>query len=201
MKNLKQTVIKIASASLPTTHGVFNTVIYKSTRDELEHVVLVRGSNFKKPVLVRIHSQCLTGDVFSSLKCDCKDQLTTSLIRIGKAKSGVLIYLNQEGRGIGLGNKIKAYALQEKGVDTVNANNALGLHSDARSYQVAADILKDLKIKTINLLTNNPDKIDQLTQYGITVNKRIPLEVAPNQKNKSYLKTKKDKLGHKLNLV
>lgn len=195
------TVKKMASALLPTTYGIFKIVIYKSVKNGVEHVVLFKGKDIKGPILTRIHSRCLTGDVFSSLRCDCKDQLKKSLIKIGKAKNGVLIYLNQEGRGIGLTNKIKAYALQEKGLDTVDANNALGLPSDARDYLVAADILKDLGIETINLLTNNPDKIDQLAQYGIIINKRIPLEVNPNKKNKSYLKTKKDKLGHKLSLV
>lgn len=194
-------VLRVSAAMLPTVYGSFKIIIYKSPQDQIEHVVLVKGTDFKKTSLVRIHSRCLTGDVFSSLRCDCKDQLKKSLIKISKAKNGVLIYLNQEGRGIGLTNKIKAYSLQEKGLDTVDANNALGLPSDARDYMVAVDILKDLGIETINLLTNNPDKIDQLAQYGIIVNKRIPLEVNPNKKNKSYLKTKKDKLGHKLSLV
>lgn len=195
------TIKKMTSAVLPTTYSIFKIVIYKSVKNGVEHVVLLKGKDFKGPILTRIHSRCLTGDVFSSLRCDCREQLITSLTKISQAKNGVLIYLNQEGRGIGLTNKIKAYSLQENGLDTVEANNALGLPSDARDYLVAADILKDLGIETINLLTNNPDKIDQLAQYGIIVSKRIPLEVNPNKKNKNYLKTKKDKLGHKLSLV
>ncbi len=187
-------------ASLPTQYGIFKIKVYKA-KDGLEHVALIKGDDFEKEVLVRVHSRCLTGDVFSSLKCDCKDQLVTSLTEISKVKNGILIYLNQEGRGIGLTNKIKAYALQEKGMDTVDANNALGLPPDARDYQVAAKILKDLNIKTINLLTNNQSKIDQLTRYGITIKKRIPLEIAPRSASLSYLKTKKYRMGHKLKLV
>lgn len=200
MKYSKRTVIKIASANLPTNYGVFKAIVYKGINDGLEHAVLVKGK-LKGPILVRIHSQCLTGDVFSSLKCDCQDQLSISLVKIGRAKSGVLIYLNQEGRGIGLANKIKAYSLQDKGYDTVEANHALGFPADARQYKIAADILKDLDTHKINLLTNNPDKVTQLASHGITVKRCIPLEVTPNKINKSYLKTKKNKLGHKLNLV
>lgn len=192
---------KTAEAALPTKYGLFKIFVYKSQKDNLEHVALIKGQNFLKPVLTRLHSSCLTGDIFSSLRCDCNRQLQKSLEKIGKAKNGILIYLNQEGRGIGLINKIKAYALQEKGLDTIDANNALGLPSDARDYKVAAEILKDLNIKTINLLTNNPAKIDQLSKYGIVVNKRIPLEVTPNNVNQQYLKTKKIKLGHKLKQV
>lgn len=199
--NSGQAVIKIASAKLPTSYGIFRIIIYKSIKDNLEQVVLLKGESFKKPTLVRIHSQCLTGDVFSSLRCDCSEQLHKSLIKINKAKSGVLIYLNQEGRGIGLANKIKAYALQEKGLDTVEANKHLGLAADLRDYQVASEILKDLKIYKIVLLTNNPDKVSQLTSLGITVTRCAPLEVTPNKTNKGYLRTKKDKLGHKLTLV
>lgn len=193
--------MKVASATLPTKYGIFKIIIFKSKKDNLEHVALVKGENFKNKVLVRIHSLCLTGDVFSSLRCDCQEQLQQSLIKIGKTKNGVLIYLNQEGRGIGLINKIRAYSLQEKGLDTVDANNTLGLPPDARDYLMAANILKDLNIKNINLLTNNPDKIDQLTRYGIIIKKRIPLEINPNNHSQSYLETKKNKLGHKLRLV
>lgn len=192
---------KTTAATLPTKFGLFQIIVFKSKADNLEHVALVKRENFNQPVLVRIHSCCLTGDVFSSLRCDCHEQLQKSLQKIGQAENGVLIYLNQEGRGIGLVNKIKAYSLQEKGLDTVDANNTLGLPSDSRNYSAAAKILKDLNIKTINLLTNNPDKINQLTQYGITVKQRISLEINPNPNNQTYLKTKKNKLGHKLNLV
>lgn len=196
-----KTISQVANANLPTSYGLFQIFVFKSKKDNLEHVALVKGADFNHPVLTRIHSSCLTGDTFSSLRCDCQKQLQKSLQKIGKAKKGVLVYLNQEGRGIGLVNKIKAYALQEKGMDTIDANNALGLPSDARDYKVAADILKDLKIKTVNLLTNNPDKINQLTRHGIIINKRIPLEVTPKNTNKNYLKTKKYKFGHKLRLV
>lgn len=194
-------VLKMSDAILPTSYGVFKIAIYKSTKDNTEHAVLLKEKDFKNPVLVRVHSRCLTGDIFSSLRCDCREQLAASLTKICRSKNGVFIYLNQEGRGIGLTNKIKAYSLQEKGLDTVDANNVLGFPSDARDYLIAADILKDLNIKTINLLTNNPDKIAQLTRYGITVNKRIPLEINPNHNNIRYLRTKKNKLGHKLNRV
>lgn len=201
MNDFKQTIIKIASAKLPTTFGLFTIIIYKSLEDGLEHVVLLKGSKTEEPTLARIHSECLTGEVFTSLRCDCRDQLIKSLTEIGEAKSGILIYLNQEGRGIGLANKIKAYALQEKGYDTVTANEQLGFAADPRSYEVAAQILKDLNICKISLLTNNPDKINQLENFGITVNKIIPLEIAPNPTDIGYLKTKKNKMGHKLKLV
>ncbi|MBI2196354.1 GTP cyclohydrolase II [Candidatus Daviesbacteria bacterium] len=195
------TLKRFSSATLPTTYGVFKIIIYRSPEDGLEHTVLIKGQNLTGPVLVRIHSQCLTGESFSSHRCDCQDQLIKSLTKISKTKVGVLIYLSQEGRGIGLGNKIKAYALQEKGLDTVEANEQLGFAADSRSYKVAAQILKDLKIKQINLLTNNPDKTNQLKNFGIKVNRVIPLEITSNPINISYLKTKKNKMGHKLKLV
>lgn len=198
---MKSLIKKIASARLPTVYGNFQIIVYKSSKDKLEHVALVKERHLRKPTLVRIHSQCLTGDTFFSLRCDCGDQLHQSMKMISKSGSGIVIYLNQEGRGIGLTNKIKAYQLQDKGLDTVEANHALGFGADNRQYKIAADILKDLEIYKINLLTNNPDKAAQLTSYGITVEKCIPIEVAPNKINKSYLKTKKDKLGHKLTLV
>ena len=205
---MKQDIIKIVSAKLPTKFGIFEIIVYKGIKDGLEHAVLLRSKKFtsfkenkyKNPTLVRIHSQCLTGDTFSSLKCDCGEQLMISLKRIGKM-GGVLIYLNQEGRGIGFTNKIKAYALQDKGLDTIEANKKLGFAPDLREYKVAAQILKDLGIHQIVLLTNNPDKTSQLMRFGITITKCIPLEVAPNKINKSYLKAKKDKLGHNLKLV
>lgn len=194
-------ISRVASAALPTIYGIFQIIVYKSKKDNLEHVTLLYGNKFKEPVLVRIHSECLTGEVFGSLKCDCKDQLNASFKKISKAKSGVLIYLNQEGRGIGLTNKIKAYTLQEKGLDTVQANEQLGFAADLRSYKVAAQILLDLRICKIQLLTNNPDKIYQLEKFGVTVEKCIPLEITPSQEDLNYLKTKKYKMGHKLKLV
>lgn len=193
-------VIKTARAKLPTKYGLFNITIYKSLNDNREHAVLTLGE-LKEPVLTRIHSQCLTGDTFSSLRCDCGEQLKNSMQLIGKNGSGVILYLNQEGRGIGLTNKIKAYVLQDSGFDTVQANEALGFPSDARSYKVAVDILKDLGISNINLLTNNPDKKDQLAKFGINVTKRISLEIKPNNSDLKYLKIKKHKMRHDLKLV
>lgn len=192
--------MKVAQALLPTEYGTFKVLVYKS-QDGLEHTVLLRRSKSNIPFLVRVHSSCLTGDIFSSLKCDCRDQLVMSLKKIGKVKNGALIYLNQEGRGIGLTNKIKAYALQDQGFDTIQSNKKLGLKIDLRDYEVAALILKDLKINRIILLTNNPDKISQLNKHGIKVIKSERVESPPNKINKNYLKIKKDQLGHKLSLV
>lgn len=191
---------KTAQAALPTKYGTFTIIVYK-THDGCEHVVLTKPGNKKQPLLVRIHSQCLTGDTFLSLKCDCREQLHESMKMIQAKGSGLIIYLNQEGRGIGLTNKIKAYRLQEKGLDTVEANEALGFAPDARDYKIAAAILRDLDIGKIILLTNNPGKINQLNEYDITVVKRTPLQVKPNDINKSYLLTKKRKLGHKLKFM
>ena len=196
----KTKVEKTAEASLPTKYGKFEIMVFKSNLDKRNQVVLVNGKIKKTPVLVRLHSKCLTGDVFSSLRCDCRKQLELGLEKIAK-NGGVLIYLNQEGRNIGLENKIKAYALQEAGDDTVEANLDLGLPIDAREYVVAALILKYLKIKQIKLLTNNNDKIDKLEKEGIKVVKRISLETKPNKYNKFYLETKKIKMGHRLKKV
>lgn len=196
----KSEVVRVASSKLSTSYGTFRMLVYKSALDGLEQVVLLMGQPIP-PVLTRIHSQCLSGDTLFSLRCDCGGQLKASLRVIGKAGQGVILYLNQEGRGIGLINKIKAYALQDQGYDTVEANHALDLPSDARKYKIAADILKDLQIHKINLLTNNPDKVNQLTEQGITVVKTTPLELKPNKINYNYLKTKKMKLSHRLSLV
>lgn len=193
-------VIKVASSKLPTKYGLFEIIIYHSISDDKEHAVLKMG-NIKTGALVRVHSQCLTGDSFASLRCDCGDQLHQSMKMVGKNGSGIIIYLNQEGRGIGLTNKIKAYELQDKGMDTVQANQALGFASDLRNFKVAADILKYLGITSINLLTNNPDKKGQLSEFGIKILKRIPLEIKPNKINLKYLKTKKQKLNHQLKFV
>ncbi|HSW48323.1 MAG TPA: GTP cyclohydrolase II [Candidatus Saccharimonadales bacterium] len=190
----------VAKAFLPTKYGNFEIYVYKSGADNCEHAVLTIGDLSRSPVLTRIHSKCLTGDTFSSLKCDCQDQLHKSMAMIGKKGRGIIIYLNQEGRGIGLENKIKAYALQEEGLDTVDAQNALGLPVDARDYKIAADILMDLKVKEINLLTNNPDKVKQLNNYGIKIVERISLDVGSNKIDKDYLLTKKNKLGHILKI-
>lgn len=193
-------VVKTAYSKLSTKYGLFKIIIYKSLNDNREHAVLTLGK-ITKPILTRIHSQCLTGDTFFSLRCDCGSQLKRSMQIIGKKGNGIVLYLNQEGRGIGLSNKIKAYALQDQGYDTVEANEALGFPSDARSYEIAADILKDLKAEDINLLTNNPDKKDQLARFGINVVKRIALEIKPNNTDRNYLKIKKQKMRHKLKLV
>jgi 3,4-dihydroxy 2-butanone 4-phosphate synthase/GTP cyclohydrolase II len=196
-------IFKTASSTLLTKFGLFNLSVYKSIIDSREHVALfkgIKGKRIKSPILTRIHCQCLTGETFSSLKCDCQQQLEKSLKLLGKRKQGVFIYLNQEGRGIGLTNKIKSYSLQENGLDTVEANEALGLPADARDYQVAAEILKDLGISKIELLTNNPGKIKQLENFGIEVTRRIPLECV-SKTTKIYLQVKKSKLGHLLKSI
>ena len=193
-------VTRTAESKLRTAYGVFTIAVYESFADRREHMALFLGT-LKKSPLVRIHSQCVTGDAFSSLQCDCGGQLAESMRLLQKAKGGVLLYLDQEGRGIGLANKIKAYALQEKGYDTVDANHALGLPTDARDYKVAADILKDLGVMSVRLLTNNPEKEKQLARHGIIIAARIPLERPPNKVNRAYLKTKKRKMGHQLRSV
>ncbi|MBI3366381.1 GTP cyclohydrolase II [Candidatus Roizmanbacteria bacterium] len=196
----KPEVIKLATSRLPTRYGTFQISVYKSLIDNREHIVLLMGEP-EQPLLTRIHSQCFTGDTLLSLRCDCRQQLHQSMKLISKAPSGVILYLNQEGRGIGLVNKIKAYSLQDRGSDTVEANHALGLSVDARNYQVAADMLKDLGIEKVRLLTNNPDKEKQLASFGISITERIPIEIQPNGANVKYLATKKHKLGHQLNMV
>lgn len=202
LPNLPHTseVINVATSTLPTIYGTFKMSVYKSIADNREHVVLLKG-NIKQPLLTRVHSQCLTGDTLLSLRCDCRQQLHQSLDLIDQAGSGAVLYLNQEGRGIGLVNKVKAYLLQDQGHDTVEANHALGFPADARDYEVAAQILKDLGIKKINLLTNNPDKEKQLAAFGIRINQCLSLESGPNGVNTEYLITKKNKLRHRLTMV
>lgn len=200
LKNLQQPdAILVAESKLPTSFGEFNIAIFKNIIDNTEHSVLSMG-NIGDEAVVRMHSMCLTGDTFGSQRCDCQKQLHDSMARIAENGSGILLYLNQEGRGIGLENKIKAYALQDKGYDTVEANCKLGLPIDARDYKVAADILKSMGIKKVSLLTNNPDKIDQLQKHGIIVSS-MSHETEPNSHNSNYLKVKKQKLGHKLSKV
>lgn len=193
-------IIKTATSILPTVYGNFQLVVYKSVIDNREHIALVKGE-IRDNTLLRIHSQCLTGDALLSLRCDCGEQLRQSIKLINKKGHGIILYLNQEGRGIGLTNKIKAYALQDKGHDTVEANESLGFPIDARQYKIAVDILKDLGISKINLLTNNPDKEKQLAKFGIEITQTIPLEIKPNKVNKQYLATKKQKLAHRLKFV
>lgn len=194
----KDKLIKLESdINFPTKLGSFHLYLFKSLVDNKEHVALVKGViDPEIPVLVRVHSECLTGDVFHSLRCDCHDQLHCALERIDNEGIGVLVYMRQEGRGIGLANKIKAYALQDLGRDTVEANEELGFKADLRDYGIGAQILIELGVKKMRLLTNNPKKIVGLKGYGLEVVERVPLEITPNDKNKNYLLAKRDKLGH-----
>ncbi len=191
-------VRRVAEAPLTTAAGGrMRAVVYVNTVDGKEHIALVKGRiGRNEPVLTRIHSQCLTGDVLGSQRCDCGDQLRTALERIDKTGKGVLLYMNQEGRGIGLANKIRAYELQDQGLDTVQANLELGFADDGRDYGIAAQMLRDLGVAKVRLLTNNPKKIDGLTRYGIEVAERQGLETQPHQGNIRYLRTKQQKLGH-----
>jgi len=187
----------VAMAELPTRFGNFHIVAFENNRDGKEHVAITKGDIIgASDVPVRLHSECLTGDALGSLRCDCRDQLETALKKIGKMEKGIVLYLRQEGRGIGLVNKIRAYSLQDEGLDTVEANLALGFRDDERDYAVAAHMLMSLKIESIHLMTNNPKKINQLVQYGINVNGRIPHIVEPNEYNRFYLETKAAKSGH-----
>jgi len=201
MRN-ERLVKRVAAAALPTEHGAFRICAFESQLDGLTHVALVRGEiGDGKDVLVRVHSKCLTGDVFHSARCDCGAQLDAAMSAVAAEGRGVLLYLNQEGRGIGLVNKIRAYELQDQGLDTVEANERLGFKADQRDYGIGAQILSDLGVKTMRLLTNNPRKFVGLQGYGLAVSEAVPLEIPANESTRKYLKTKKDKLGHKLSSV
>jgi len=187
----------VAMAELPTRFGDFHIVAFENNRDGKEHVAITKGDVIgTENVPVRMHSECLTGDAIGSLRCDCRDQLESALRKIGKMERGMVLYLRQEGRGIGLINKIRAYSLQDEGLDTVEANHALGFRDDERDYAVAAHMLMSLKIQSVQLMTNNPKKINQLEQYGIHVTGRIPHIMEPNEHNLFYLETKAAKSGH-----
>jgi len=193
---------RAATATVPTKYGgVFKVIVYENDVDDIQHVALLKGEIAPEDeVLVRVHSECLTGDVFGSERCDCGDQLHRAMQMIEEAGKGVIVYMHQEGRGIGLVNKIKAYNLQDQGLDTVEANIHLGFKEDLRDYGLGAQILADLGVKKMRLMTNNPKKIVGLNGYGLTITERVPIEIKPNDNNLRYLQTKKNKMGHILDL-
>lgn len=190
-------VRRVVSTTLPTRIGEFHVHLYRSETDEKEHIALVKGEiSAESPTLVRVHSECLTGDVFGSMRCDCNDQLIAAMQLVEKEGRGVVLYMRQEGRGIGLLNKLKAYKLQDEGMDTVEANEKLGFRPDLRDYGIGAQILRDLGVGKMRLMTNNPKKVVGLHGYGLEIVERVPLEVDPNFHNERYLRAKRDKLGH-----
>jgi GTP cyclohydrolase II len=198
-KNVEICVQIVAVADLPTRFGKFQIVAFLNSEDDKDHVALVKGDVYgKSDVPVRLHSECLTGDTFGSLRCDCHDQLVISLKKIASHRNGVLLYMRQEGRGIGLTNKIRAYQLQDFGYDTFEANKALGFEEDERDYRVAAHMLMALNVHSVKLLTNNPAKINDLTRYGVEVTGREPILGTPNKYNRRYLKSKYEKSCHLL---
>jgi 3,4-dihydroxy 2-butanone 4-phosphate synthase/GTP cyclohydrolase II len=195
-------VTRVAEAKLPTAYGEFKVIAYKSNTDPDEHLAVVMGDvATDEPVLVRVHSQCLTGDVFGSIRCDCGEQIQMAMKIIAAEGRGVVLYMRQEGRGIGLHNKIKAYALQDKGMDTVEANLALGFKADQRDYGVGAQILVDLGIRNMRLMTNNPKKMSAFLSFGLKITEQLPITTEPNKHNRRYLRTKQDKMGHLLNVL
>lgn len=199
-RRFEKLVRRVVSTRLPTEVGEFELILYETNIDDRQHLALVAGRvDDGSPVLVRVHSQCLTGDVFESLRCDCGPQLHRAMEMVAEAGRGVILYISQEGRGIGLANKLKAYRLQDQGLDTVEANQALGFEPDLRDYGIGAQILVDLGLTDLRLLTNNPRKIVGLEGYGLRVSERVPIEVQPRPENAQYLATKREKLGHWLN--
>lgn len=197
-KNEEDFLEKTNIINLPTDHGKFKAISFYDKIENKEHLALIKGKDDGENILTRIHSECLTGDVFSSNRCDCGNQLHKAMEMIDENGSGIILYLRQEGRGIGLFNKIKAYHLQEEGYDTVDANIKLGFAPDLRNYKIACLMLKELGVKSIDLMTNNPDKIKQVEKYNIKVNKRVPIEIHSNHVDRVYLKTKADRMGHDL---
>jgi 3,4-dihydroxy 2-butanone 4-phosphate synthase/GTP cyclohydrolase II len=198
-RRTEKLIERVVSTALPTAYGEFAAVGYRSLIDEKHHVAMVKGDVAgKEDVLIRVHSECLTGDVFHSLRCDCGEQLEAALATIEQEGAGVLLYLSQEGRGIGLLNKLRAYKLQEEGLDTVEANIKLGLPADLRDYGIGAQILVDLGLSSIRILTNNPKKIVGLEGYGLSVSEQVPIQSVPNPHNEAYLRAKRDKMGHGL---
>lgn len=190
-------VERVAEARLPTKYGDFTAIAYRSTADVGEHIALTVGKwDAEQPVLVRIHSECLTGDVFGSIRCDCGEQIEMALKILSQEGSGIFLYMRQEGRGIGLHNKIKAYSLQDNGLDTVDANKTLGFEADQRHYGVGAQILQDLGVRKLRLMTNNPRKVVGLTGFDLEIVERVPVEASVNDENRTYLQTKKARMGH-----
>jgi GTP cyclohydrolase II len=198
----ERSIAPYSEAEVPTEYGSFRVVVYREVGSDLEHCAIVRGDvrACSKPVLSRVHSECFTGEVLHSLKCDCREQLDQALRRIDQAGRGVVLYLRQEGRGIGLGNKIRAYALQQEGADTVDANLRLGFEADERKYGIAAEMLDDLGVTSVALMTNNPAKVDALRKDGVNVVLRVPMVIEPNDHNRDYLHTKNRRMGHLIEL-
>jgi 3,4-dihydroxy 2-butanone 4-phosphate synthase/GTP cyclohydrolase II len=190
-------VRRAAEVDMPTRYGQFRLIAFEERMTGDVHLALAKGEwDEEEPVLVRVHSQCITGDIFGSMRCDCGDQLATAMQLVEKEGKGVILYMKQEGRGIGLLNKLKAYKLQEEGMDTVEANEALGFKMDHRDYGIGCQILRDLNIRKLRLMTNNPTKRVALGGYGLEIVERVPIEITPNEVNEKYLRTKRDRMGH-----